>query len=162
MSRVTVLALRAVIALLVTGGLVILTALTVGLFRSEEHMGDIPAQAFFAVMIPGFVVAIAILVCVWRLLTMAQHDTVFSRAAFRYVDMVIGGFTAIAALIVTFAGLLASVNRGMPEEEQVPPGVVLVVCGIGLAVFGVALVVLVMRALLARATELKTELDEVI
>jgi hypothetical protein len=162
MGRWMVLALRAVIAVLIAGGLVIVVAMTVGLVRSDEGLGDVPAQAFFAVMIPAFVAAITILVCVWKLLTMAHNRTVFSRAAFGYVNVVIGGFTLIAVLIVAFAGLLTLVNDDMPEPDQIAPGVVLMVGGVGLAVFGVALVVLVMRALLAQAVDLQDELGGVI
>ncbi|MBT2535360.1 DUF2975 domain-containing protein [Arthrobacter sp. ISL-69] len=34
------------------------------------------------------------LVCVWRLLTMVRRGTVFSHAAFRYVDVVTGAVAA--------------------------------------------------------------------
>jgi DUF2975 family protein len=53
--------------------------------------------------------------------------------------------------------------------EAAAPGVVLIVCGVSLAVFGVALVTLVLRALLGQAVardveakHLQSELDEVI
>jgi hypothetical protein len=53
--------------------------------------------------------------------------------------------------------------------EAAAPGVVLIICGVSLAIFGVALVTLVMRALLGQAValdveakHLQSELDEVI
>jgi hypothetical protein len=53
--------------------------------------------------------------------------------------------------------------------EAVPPGVVLLICGASVMIAGMALIVLVLRALLAQAVasdaeahNLRTELDEVI
>jgi DUF2975 family protein len=101
-------------------------------------------------------------VCVWRLLPMVRRGTVFSHAAFRYVDIVVGAIAAASAL--TF-GLAVTLAPG----EAVPPGMVLLICGASLIVAGVALVVLVLRMLLAQAVDrdaeahhLRAELDEVI
>lgn len=94
-------------------------------------------------------------VCVWRLLTMVRRDTVFSHAAFRYVDVIIGAVATAAALAFALAVTLA-------PGEDVAPGIVGLICGLSLTIGGVALLVLVMRQLLAQATQLRTELDEVI
>ena len=93
---------------------------------------------------------LVVLVCVWRLVTMVRRGTVFSHAAFRYVDVVIGAIAAAAVLVFALAVVLA-------PGEAVAPGVVLLVCGVALGVLGVALIVFVQRMLLAQA-----ELDEVI
>ena len=61
-------------------------------------------------------------VCVWRLLPMVRRGTVFSHAAFRYVDIVVGAIAAASAL--TF-GLAVTLAPG----EAVPPGMVLLICG---------------------------------
>ncbi|WP_338324765.1 DUF2975 domain-containing protein [Nonomuraea polychroma] len=58
-----------------------------------------------------FVVTVeVVLVCVWRLVTMVRRGTVFSHAAFRYVDIVIGAIVAAAlpvfALIVLVLRML--------------------------------------------------------
>jgi hypothetical protein len=101
-------------------------------------------------------------VCVWRLLTMVRRGTVFSHAAFRYVDVVIGAIATASALTFALAVTLA-------PGEAVAPGVVGLICGVSLVVAGVALVVLVLRMLLAQAvardaeaSHLQAELDEVI
>lgn len=103
-----------------------------------------------------------VLVCLWRLLTMVRTDTVFSRSAFRWVDVVIGALAVAAGLVVLLGVLLA-------PGEAVPPGIVLALGVVAIGVAGGALVVLVMRALLAKAvaldttaTTLRAELDEVI
>jgi hypothetical protein len=95
------------------------------------------------------------LVCVWRLLTMARRDTVFSHAAFRWVDVIIGSAVAAWLLAIVLAFVLA-------PGEAVAPGVVLIVVVAGVAAAGVALLVLVLRALLKQAVTLRAELAEVI
>lgn len=93
---------------------------------------------------------------------MVRRGTVFSRSAFRYVDLVTGAFAGAALLLWVLGAVLA-------PGEAVAPGVVLLIGGAGLAVLGVALVVLVLRMLLAQAvardveaSQMKAELDEVI
>jgi hypothetical protein len=103
-----------------------------------------------------------VLVCVWRLLAMVRRGTVFSHAAFRYVDGVIGAITS--ASLVWFA--VTAVNAPSQRDD---PGVTVIMGGIGLAILGVALIVLVLRMLLAQAVardveaaQMQAELDEVI
>ena len=102
------------------------------------------------------------MVCVGRLVTMVRRGTVFSPAAFRYVDIVIGAI--VAAALVWFA--VTALNA---PGQRADPGVTLIMGGIGVAILGVALIVLVLRMLLAQAvardaeaSQLQAELDEVI
>lgn len=78
------------------------------------------------------------------------------------VDTIIGAVAAAAALTVVLGCLLA-------PGETVAPGMVLLVYGTAVTIAGVALVVVVMRALLAQAVatdaaarDLRSQLDEVI
>lgn len=73
-----------------------------------------------------------------------------------------GAVVAAAVLLFALAVVLA-------PGEAVPPGMVLLICGAAVAVLGVALVVVVLRMLLAQAVardveaaQLRSELDEVI
>ena len=107
-------------------------------------------------------------ICIWRLLTMVARGTVFSVRAFRYVDVVIGALTTGALLVLAVAVVARLANDGV-EGDAVAPGLVGLVCGLALVVAGIALLVYVMRALLAQAVSLDTqartlrsELDEVI
>ena len=93
---------------------------------------------------------------------MVRRGTVFSHAAFRYVDVMIGAIAAAALLWFALTGVLA-------PEHQDNPGMTIIMGGIGMAVLGGALIVLVLRMLLAQAvardveaTQMQAELDEVI
>ncbi|WP_329439603.1 DUF2975 domain-containing protein [Streptomyces sp. NBC_01426] len=165
MGRLTVLALRAVLVML-AAGTVFVQAVMVPLFATD--LEDLDAQdahlrvPLLAVTVLGVVAVQVVLVCVWRLVTMVKRGTVFSHAAFRYVDVVIGAVVAAALLVFTLGVVLA-------PGEAVPPGMVLLIGGAGVGVLGVALIVLVLRMLLAQAVardveaaHMQAELDEVI
>ncbi|WP_460703503.1 DUF2975 domain-containing protein [Myceligenerans halotolerans] len=105
------------------------------------------------------------LICVWRLVTLVRHGAVFSRGAFRWVDGIIGA--AVAACVLAL-GLLLWLT-GQTVEMGMQPGVALVLFGCAVLAAGVALLVGVLRSLLAKAvglkgeaTTLRAELDEVI
>jgi hypothetical protein len=114
------------------------------------------------IVLLGVVTAQVAVVCVWRLVTMVRRGTVFSDASFRYVDIVMGAITAAALLWFALTALLA------PEHSD-NPGITVIMAGIGMAVLGVALIVLVLRMLLAQAVardveakQMQAELDDVI
>jgi Protein of unknown function (DUF2975) len=166
MGRLTVLALRIVLALALAGSLfvqaVMLPLLATDL--EEDFGSDVAGVAVpvLLIIVLGIVTVQVTMVCVWRLLTMVRRGTVFSHGAFRYVDVVIGAVAAASLLLFALGVVLA-------PGETVAPGVVLLVGGAALLVAGVALVVVVLRMLLAlavaRDTEahhLQSELDEVI
>ncbi|WP_455907616.1 DUF2975 domain-containing protein, partial [Streptomyces mirabilis] len=124
--------------------------------------GAPPLTPLRVITILGIGTAQVALVCVWRLVTMVRRGTVFSHAAFRYVDGIIGAI--VAAALVWFA--VTAVNAPGQRDD---PGVTLIMGGIGVAILGVALIVLVLRMLLAQAVardveaaQMQAELDEVI
>ena len=171
MGRQTILVLRAVLMALLAGSVLVQVVFVPLLYIDMRELD--PDLAY--VRVPLVVIAIlavlaaqAVLICVWKLTTMARRGTVFSNDAFRYVDVIIGAVTAAAVLVLAFAVLLATTNRNVPGDA-VAPGMVLLICGGSVAVFGVALVVLVLRMLLvqavnrdAEANRMQTELDGVI
>ncbi|MET9426740.1 MULTISPECIES: DUF2975 domain-containing protein [unclassified Streptomyces] len=158
MGKLTVLALRAVLGVLLAGSVfveaVMVPLLAIDLRQLAPEYAYLRAP-LLAIMFLGVVAFQVVLVCVWRLVTMVRRGTVFSHAAFRYVDVVTGAFVAAALLVFALAVVLA-------PGEAVAPGIVLLICGASLAVLGVALVVLVLRMLLAQATRMQAELAEVI
>ena len=52
------------------------------------------APVLLVIVVLGIVTIQVTAVCIWRLLTMVRRGTVFSHAAFRYVDVVIGAVAA--------------------------------------------------------------------
>ncbi|MEU8434158.1 DUF2975 domain-containing protein [Streptomyces sp. NPDC029216] len=154
MGKLTVGALRAVLAV-VLAGTVLVQALMVWAFFTDPEDGSLPLTPLRLITIVGMTAAQVALVCVWRLVAMVRRGTVFSHAAFRYVDGVIGAI--VAAAVLWFA--VTIVNAPGQRED---PGVTVIMGGIGLAILGVALIVLVLRMLLAQATRMQAELDEVI
>jgi hypothetical protein len=161
MGKLTVHALRAVLVL-VLAGTVFVQAMMVLALATKPDDGSLPLTPLRVIVILGMVSVEVALVCVWRLVTMVRRGTVFSHAAFRYVDVVIGAI--VAAALVWFA--VTVVNAPGQRED---PGVTLIMGGIGVAILGVALIVLVLRMLLAQAVardgeaaQLRAELDEVI
>ncbi|WIX81824.1 DUF2975 domain-containing protein [Amycolatopsis carbonis] len=163
MGKLAVNALRTVLAVVLTGTVLIQVLMVwVLVTGSDPEDGKLPLTALRLVTILGLVTVQVAVVCVWRLVTMVRRGTVFSPAAFRYVDTVIGAIAAAA--LVWFA--VTAINAPGQRDD---PGVTLIMGGIGVAILGVALIVLVLRMLLAQAvardveaTQLQAELDEVI
>jgi hypothetical protein len=166
MGKLTVLALRIVLALALAGSVFVQAVMVPLLARdlNEDFSPDIAAVStpVIVIVLLGIVTIQVTMVCVWRLLTMVRRGTVFSHAAFRYVDVVAGAVAAASLLTFGLGVLLA-------PGESVAPGVVLRIGGAGVLVAGVALVVVVLRMLLAQAVardaeakHLQDELDEVI
>jgi hypothetical protein len=164
MGNLTVLALRVVLAGLVAGSLFVQVVMVPLLAIDMRDIGpefSYLRVPFLAIIVLGIVTIQVSLVCVWGLVTMVRRNTVFSHAAFRYVDIVIGAIATASLLTFGLAVLLA--------PTDVAPGIVLLVCGASLLAAGVALIVLVLRMLLAQAVardteaqHLQAELDEVI
>jgi len=161
MGVLTVRALRAVLAAVVASTVFAQAALVWGLITDPAD-GSFPITPLRVLVLLGVVMVQVVVVCVWRLVTMVRRGTVFSDAAFRYVDVVIGAITAAALLWFVLTAVLAPQHRDNP-------GVSLIMGGIGMVILGGALIVLVLRMLLAQAvardveaTELRAELDEVI
>ncbi|MCV9994291.1 DUF2975 domain-containing protein [Paeniglutamicibacter sp. ZC-3] len=158
MGKITVLALRIVLALGLAGSLFVQAVMVPLLAIDLNEAGpDVIAvrTPMIVIVLLGIVTVQVSMVCVWRLLSMVRRGTVFSRGAFRYVDIVIGAVAAAALLTFAMAVVLA-------PGEAVAPGIVLLLCGGALLVGGVALIVIMLRMLLAQALGMRAELDKVI
>ncbi len=166
MGNLALLALRIVLAVALAGS-VFVQAVMVPLLAidlSEDFSSDVAdvRVPLIVIVLLGIVTIQVTMVCVWRLLTMVRRGTVFSHAAFRYVDVVIGAI-AVASLLMFGLGVV------LAPGEAVAPGMVLLIGGAAVLIAGVALVVVVLRMLLAQAVardteahHLQAELDEVI
>lgn len=168
MSSWVVRTLRVVIAIALAGSVVVQVVMVALLWLDAQEAPSGIKVSLVVIGVLGVGTLQVIAACIWRLLTMAGHRTVFSHAAFRYVDVVIGAIASASVLTFGIAVVARFANHAVPEDE-VAPGLVLLICGLALVVAGVALVVYVLRALLAQAValdseakHLKSELDEVI
>jgi hypothetical protein len=163
MGKLTVHALRAVLVVVLAGTVFVQASMAWALISGNDpEDGSLPLTALRVITILGMVSVQVALVCVWRLVTMVRRGTVFSHAAFRYVDVMIGAI--VGAALVWFA--VTVVNA---PGQRADPGVTLIMGGIGVAILGVALIVLLLRMLLAQAVardveaaQLQAELNEVI
>ncbi|MFB7406942.1 DUF2975 domain-containing protein [Streptomyces sp. NPDC056202] len=163
MGKLAVGALRAVLAVVFTGTVLVQVLMVwVLISGSDPEDGSLPLTPLRVIVALGMVVAQVALVCVWRLVAMVRRGTVFSLAAFRYVDGVIGAI--VAAAVLWFA--VTAINAPGQRDD---PGVTVIMGGIGVAILGIALIVLVLRMLLVQAVDrdveaarMQAELDEVI
>lgn len=166
MSDWIIRVLRGVIAVALLGSVVVQVGVVAALASEDERTAIPIALAVIGVL--GVLALQVVGVSVWRLLTMVGSGTVFTTGAFRHVDRIIGAVAAASVLVFGVAVVARFANHATPGDE-VAPGLVGLICGIALVVAGVALVIYVMRALLAQAVardgearQLQSELDEVI
>jgi hypothetical protein len=110
-----------------------------------------PLTALAAV---GILCVQVVIVCTWRLLTMVRQDRIFTREALPWVDGIIA---AIGAAWLLLAGLLVVVGAGADD-----PGPLVLLTLIVLVAGTAGLLMIVMRALLAQAAELRSDLEAVI
>ncbi|MCI3276644.1 DUF2975 domain-containing protein [Streptomyces cylindrosporus] len=163
MGKLAVRALCAVLGVVFAGTLFVQAGLVWTLVSGNDpEDGSVPLTPLRIVTILGMVSVQVAVVCVWRLVTMVRRGTVFSHDAFRYVDIVIGAIVSAALVWFTVTGINAPGQRD-------DPGVTVIMAGIGVAILGVALIVLVLRMLLAQAVardveaaQMQAELNEVI
>ena len=161
MGKKTILALRIVIALALLGSVFVQVVMMPLIWVDLEGAREWAKIAFISILVLGILTMQVSAVCIWQLLTMVRRGSVFSSGAFKYVDVVIGAITAASLLTFLLAVLLA--------PGDVAPGIVGLICGAALVIAGVALIVLVLRTLLAQAVardleaqRLRSELNEVI
>jgi len=145
---------------LVAGFLLLLMLQSFSLPGQFAHMADEhpdlahlrwPMTVFSVLLL---VCAQVVIVGTWQLLSMVTRDTIFSEAAFGWVDTIIGaiggaGLILIAILVWLF---FTYNDPGMP--------VLLTLLLVGVSAVGLLMVV--MRALLRQATTLRTDMDAVI
>ncbi|MBW5253860.1 DUF2975 domain-containing protein [Streptomyces sp. P01-B04] len=163
MGKLTVGALRVVLVVVLAGTVFVQAGMVwVLVGGNDPEDGSLPLTPLRVCTILGMVAVQVALVCVWRLVAMVRRGTVFSRTAFRYVDVMIGAIVAAALVWFTVTGVNA-------PGQRADPGVTVIMGGVGVAILGVALIVHVLRLLLAQAlardveaSQMQAELDEVI
>ncbi|WP_314504757.1 DUF2975 domain-containing protein [uncultured Microbacterium sp.] len=161
MNALLINALRVVIVLTLAGTLFVQLWMMPVIWRDLDGAPPVLRTIFVVILVLGVLTLQVSAVCVWPLLAMVRRGSVFSDAAFRYVDVIIVAIASAAVLTFALAVLLA--------PGDVAPGIVGLICGAALIIGGVALIVLVLRLLLSQAVarereaeRLRSELREVI
>jgi hypothetical protein len=161
MGKPVILVLRVVIALAFAGSIVVQAFIIPAIWRDLEGEALWGRITFVAIVFLGVVTMQVFAVCVWQLLTKVRKGSVFSKQSFRYVDVIIWTIVAAAVLAFILAVVLAPGGTA--------PGIVGLICGAALVLGGMALLVVVMKALLRQAIDrdnearaLRSELDEVV
>ena len=95
-----------------------------------------------------------VVVCTWKLLTLVLADRIFTEDALRWVDGIVW---AVGAAWVVLLGVLLFVGFNATD-----PGLPLLLFLLSVGVTVLGLLMVVMRALLRRATTLRTDMEAVI
>ena len=95
-----------------------------------------------------------VIVATWKLLTLVQNDRIFTEAALVWVDLIVW---AIGAAWVVLLGVFG--YFGFRADD---PGLPLLLFLLVMGVSVLGLLMVVMRALLQKATALRTDLESVI
>jgi len=97
-----------------------------------------------------------VVVCTWKLLAMVRSDRIFTDGSFVWVDTILGAIAAACVLLLI--GFLYAAAPGRPPGSTAAVLLMLMFVAAGIA----GLLMVVMRALLRRATSLSTELEAVV
>lgn len=149
LTVLTWVALAALAAVVLALGVALLD--TVPLWaRQSPEFADVETLVTVDMLVVG-VCSLLALAIVALLVAAVNDGRIFDRASLRLVDLLVG---TIAVVTLTLAGTLPFLPG--------PPAVGLVVLGGALTTATLALVLLVLRALLRRATAMEDELAEVV
>ena len=152
-----VVALRLFLALLFS---VLVVLQTLSLPGQFAHMAEVSPDLaplrwpMTALSVFWVLCAQIVVVSTWRLLSLVSDNRIFTEDAMKWVDAIV---VSVAAAWLVFLGFSGYVVAGA-DDPSVPIMLILVLT-VG-AVLG--LVVLVLRALLVRATSLQTDLEGVV
>ncbi|WP_309131357.1 DUF2975 domain-containing protein [Brevibacterium sp.] len=160
MSRIAILALRALVLLIGLGAVIVQIALLFPVFTQTLAQ----ERDFTFLPLPIVVLGVALAVCVeaaliaiWALLSMVRRDAIFTQRAFRWVDVIIGA-GLVATLLVGGFGILV-IGIALRDDA---PGLIAIVGGVVVAGLAFVLLMIVMRGLLRNATAMRSELSEVV
>lgn len=156
-SRWIVLLLRVALALAAAWLLVIMVLSLPGELADEGLWFRIGAQAVLSLVI---VAVLAVIACIWRLLTLVQRDRIFGDEARRWVDAIVWALAIGWALLAAGALVVVAVIFFTPELRD--PGIPMALFGPVVLSLLPLLLMLVMRGLLQQASGYRAELDEVI
>lgn len=159
MTRAAIVLSRIFLVLVALAGLFVQVVLLP--IQATESAAEFPEVDFLRIpiLILGILFVVCgqvVVVCVWALLSLVRHDAIFSNRAFKFVDTMIGSL-AVAAAIVIATLLIFEVTA-----DAGPPGLFVLAIGVAMGCAALALVLVVMRSLLVKASEQAQFLEEVV
>ena len=112
--------------------------------------------------VPGIVIGIlfllcvqVVLVCVWRLLSLVSADGIFSERAYPDIDVSLGAVAFATVLVAATLVTLLAVGVGNAS--------IVLLCTLGIVVgAGLSLLIVVLRGLVRKASQLEHDLSEVV
>ncbi|MFP5068867.1 DUF2975 domain-containing protein [Pseudonocardia nantongensis] len=153
MSRLVIVALRAILVVITLGTLALQVVFILGAAGLLDGAEPLPVP-YAVIGVAALASAQAGLLALWVLLAMVRCDAIFDERAFRWVRVLPAAGLAAAVLV----GALC-VHVGELDDA---PGLVVIGGGIGLSGVAFALLMVVMHGLLRSATLLRHELEEVV
>ena len=158
MHRTTIVVLKALIAAL----LLLLLCCQIFVVPAVAAQSAVRYSEISYFEIPGTIVGIlfllcvqVVLVCVWRLLSLVREDSIFSESAFPDVDVSLAA-VAFATFLVLVALIALSLTGFMT-----PSITLLLLLGVVVGA-GLSLLIVVLRGLLRKASQLEHDLSEVV
>jgi hypothetical protein len=159
MRRGPILALRALLLLLICGGLLAqlwyFPVLASQLAEREPELAWLRWPLLAAVIL-GILTAQLAVVAVWQLLSMVSNDAVFTPAAYTWANLIIAASAFEAVLVFSLDVFLSFFVHANP------PALMLFLLALTVCATAFALLVAVMKGLLRKASALQDELSEVI
>jgi hypothetical protein len=159
-----VLPLRVLLALLFAAlvlaqGLVLVSAIPDLLAPAAADPVELVAVRWtlLAAIVLGLLCLEAVIVCTWKLLTLVERDRIFSDEALPWVDAIVRALAAACAVVVV--GAVPVLYFAQVDDAPGLAGVPLLVLA---ATAAMTLLMVVMRALLRRATALHRDMEAVI
>lgn len=158
MHRTTIVVLQ----VLIVGLLALLLFCQVVVLPSTANSMAALYPEFAQLRVPGIVIGVVfalcaqvLLVCVWRLLSLVRVGAIFSDRSFVWVDVALGAVVVATLLVVGSLVILQIAGAS-------PPSISLL-CLMGIVVgAGLSLLIVVLRGLLRKASQLEQDLSEVV
>jgi uncharacterized membrane protein len=156
-SRWLVLLLRTALAASALWLLVIMVMSLPGELADEAPWFRVPAQIVLTLVLAS---VLAVVICIWRLLTLIQRDRFFGEASRRWVDAIVWSLAVGWSLLAAGAAVVVAIIYFTPELRD--PGTPMLLFGVVVLSALPLLLMIVMRGLLRQASGYRAELDEVI
>ncbi|GGF05223.1 DUF2975 domain-containing protein [Mycetocola zhadangensis] len=158
MDRTAILTLKALIVALIA---LLLICQVFVIPDVAQQMRERSPQLDY-LQLPGILISVGFLfcvqvalLCVWHLLSLVRASSIFSEDSFTFVDVILGAVVVATLLIVGSFITLAVAGATSPT--------VIILCCLGIALgSGFALLIVVMRGLLRKASQLEQDMAEVV